>query len=114
MKQQKLTAWRDGRIVFQTLISTGRPGYETPRGHFKILHKTANAWSKKWGVWMPWALNFYGNYFLHQLPHYPNSTTNIGESSLGHPASHGCVRVGIPAAERLFRWARVSTPVWIH
>src|SRR6266516_3282361 len=26
INKQQLTAWKDGRIVFRTLISTGRPG----------------------------------------------------------------------------------------
>jgi len=63
---------------------------------------------------MPWALNIHGNYFIHQVTHYPGSTVNIGESRLGTRASHGCVRVGTGVAERLYRWARVGTPVWIH
>ena len=104
----------NGSVFMSTLVSTGRPGYATPRGHFAVLGKYRNAWSAQWGVWMPWALWFYGDYFIHQLPHYPGSSINIGGSTLGTPASHGCVRVGIPAAERLYRWARVGMPVWIH
>lgn len=112
--KQRLIAWKDGVVFMSTPISTGMPGYDTPPGHFHVLFKNLNAWSAKWGVVMPWALNIHGNYFLHQVTHYPGSTVNIGESSLGHPASHGCVRVGVGAAEKLYRWARVGTPVWIH
>jgi len=112
--KQRLTAWKDGVVFMSTPISTGMPGYETPPGRFHVIFKDPNAWSAKWGVVMPWALNIHGNYFLHQVTHYPGSTVNIGESSLGHPASHGCVRVGVGAAEKLYRWARVGTPVWIH
>ena len=111
---QRLTAWQDGVVVLSTPISTGMPGYDTPPGHFHVLFKNPNAWSAKWGVIMPWALNIHGNYFIHQVTHYPGSTVNIGESRLGTRASHGCVRVGTAAAERLYRWARVGTPVWIH
>ena len=114
LTKQRLTAWNDGVVVLRTLVSTGMPGYETPRGHFTVRYKSANAWSRTWGVWMPWALNVYRGYFIHQLPHYPGSKVNIGASTLGTAASHGCVRVGIPDAERLYRWARVGTPVWIH
>jgi lipoprotein-anchoring transpeptidase ErfK/SrfK len=114
IRSQRLTAWDDGVVVMRAVISTGRPGYETPPGHYRVIFKNPMAWSSKWGVWMPWALNIHGNYFIHQLPHYPGSSVNIGASTLGSPASHGCVRVGIPDAERLFRWARVGTPVWIH
>lgn len=112
--KQRLTAWKDGVVFMSTPISTGMRGYETPPGRFHVIFKDPNAWSAKWGVVMPWALNIHGNYFLHQVTHYPGSTVNIGESSLGHPASHGCVRVGVGAAEKLYRWARVGTPVWIH
>lgn len=112
--KQRLIAWKDGVVVMSTPISTGMPGYDTPPGHFHVIFKMENAWSAKWGVVMPWALNIHGNYFLHQVTHYPGSTANIGESTLGHPASHGCVRVGVGAAERLYHWALVGTPVWIH
>jgi len=114
IKKQRLTAWKDGVVFMSGPISTGMPGYDTPTGHFHVIYKDAEAFSKKWGVVMPWALNFHGNYFLHQVTHYPNSTENIGVSKLGTRASHGCVREGIPSAERLFQWARVGTPVWIH
>ena len=112
--KQRLTAWKDGVVFMSTPISTGMPGYDTPPGHFHVIFKKLNAWSAKWGVVMPWALNIHGNYFIHQVTHYPGSAVNIGESSLGHPASHGCVRVGTGAAARLYDWARVGTPVWIH
>jgi lipoprotein-anchoring transpeptidase ErfK/SrfK len=112
--KQRLTAWNDGKVVMSWAISTGMPGYDTPTGHFHVIYKDEEAWSAKWGVVMPWALNFHGNYFLHQVTHHPNSTENIGVSKLGTRASHGCVREGIPSAERLYHWARVGTPVWIH
>jgi len=112
--KQRLTAWSDGVIVMTGPVSSGMPGYDTPTGHFHVIYKDPKAWSATWGVWMPWALNFHGNYFLHQVTHYPDSSVNIGVSKLGTRASHGCVREGIPSAERLYRWARVGTPVWIH
>ena len=111
---QRLTAWRDGRIVYRFMISTGRPGYQTPTGHYSVIAKNPNAWSAKWSVWMPWAMNWYGNYFIHQLPHNPGSSENIGASRLGHSDSHGCVRVNVGDAEKLFHWTAVGTPVWVH
>jgi lipoprotein-anchoring transpeptidase ErfK/SrfK len=114
IEKQRLTAWDDGHIVHRFRISTGRPGYETPTGRFKVIVKIKNAWSRKWSVWMPWAMNWHGNYFIHQLPHKDGSSVNIGASRLGHPDSHGCVRVGVGNAEMLFHWASVGTPVWVH
>ena len=112
--KQRLTAWKDGVVFMSTPISTGMPGYDTPPGRFHVIFKDPNAWSAKWGVVMPWALNIHGNYFIHQLTHYPNSSELIGASQLGTRASHGCVRVGVPNAELLYGWAHVGTPVWIH
>jgi hypothetical protein len=114
IRTQRLTAWRDGKVVMHFPISTGRPGYATPRGHYKVIYKNRAAWSSKWKVVMPWAMNWYGNYFIHQLPHYPGSSVNIGASELGRPASHGCVRVGVGNAEALYRWTAMYTPVWVH
>jgi len=112
--KQRFTAWNNGRIFMTGLVSTGKAGYDTPVGHYHVIFKSRNAWSAKWGVVMPWALNIHGNYFIHQLTHYPNSSELIGASQLGTRASHGCVRVGVPNAELLYRWAHVGTPVWIH
>jgi len=112
--KQRLTAWHEGHVVHRFKISTGRPGYDTPTGHYKVIVKISNAWSRKWSVWMPWAMNWHGNYFIHQLPHKDGSSVNIGASRLGHPDSHGCVRVGVGNAETLFHWASVGTPVWVH
>lgn len=114
IEKQRLTAWHEGTVVYRFIISTGRPGYDTPTGHYKVLSKIKNAWSRKWSVWMPWALNWHGNYFFHQLPHKDGSSVNIGASNLGEPASHGCVRVNVGDAEKLFKWASVGTPVWVH
>ena len=112
--KQRLTAWRDGRVVYRFIISTGREGYETPPGHYKILEKYENRWSRKWSVWMPYAMRWYQGYFIHQLPHKDGSSYNIGASKLGKPDSHGCVRVDVGDAETLFRWTKIGTPVWVH
>lgn len=114
IKKQRLTAWRDGRIIYRFVISTGREGYETPPGRYRILEKYENRWSRKWSVWMPYAMRWYQGYFIHQLPHKDGSSYNIGATKLGTPDSHGCVRVDVGDAEALFRWTKVGTPVWVH
>lgn len=114
IKKQRLTAWRDGKMIFRFVVSTGRPGYETPLGHYKILEKYENRWSRKWSVWMPYAMRWFEGYFIHQLPHKDGSSYNIGATKLGTPDSHGCVRVDVGDAKKLFDWTKVGTPVWVH
>jgi lipoprotein-anchoring transpeptidase ErfK/SrfK len=114
IEQQRLFAWSNGTVVNRFVISTGREGYETPPGHYKILEKYKNRWSRKWSVWMPYAMRWYEGYFIHQLPHKDGSSVNIGASKLGKPDSHGCVRVNVGDAEKLFNWTKIGTPVWVH
>lgn len=114
LERQRLTAWNDGRMIMRLVISTGMPGYDTPTGHFKIRSKSPRAWSKPWKVWMPWAMQWNGNYMIHQLTHGSDPTRVNGEDDLGRPASHGCIRVGVGDAERLYRWAVLGTHVWVH
>jgi lipoprotein-anchoring transpeptidase ErfK/SrfK len=112
--KQRLTLWHDGVIEMRLVISTGMKGYETPTGHYRIRAKVREGFSKKWGVVMPWAMQWNGNYMIHQLTHYPDSTQLIGRSDLGTPASHGCIRVDAGDAERLYHRTRLGTPVWVH
>ncbi len=111
---QRLTMWENGKQIRNFLISTGRAGFATPIGRFAVRAKYKKAWSRKWKVWMPYTLNFYQNYNLHELPHARGSRKRIGGDELGRPASHGCIRIGLDDAPRLYAWANVGTPVWIH
>jgi len=111
---QRLTAWHDGRVVYRFKISTARPGYHTPRGHFNVLDKARNWYSRQWSVWMPDALRFFGSYFIHSLPYKHDPSARIGARRLGRADSHGCVRVGVENQHLLWNWAHVGLPVWVH
>lgn len=111
---QRLTAWRNGVIVYKFKISTAKPGYNTPKGHFKIKLKARRYWSRQWQVWMPDALLFHGSYFIHSLPYASDPNARLGANRLGFADSHGCVRVGIEDSKLLYEWASVGTPVWVH
>jgi len=95
-------------------VSTGMPGYETPTGTFHINNKIDMAWSRSARLWMPFWLPFIGGlYGIHELPEWPGGLKE-GEDHLGTPVSHGCVRLGIGAAETLYKWADVGTDVVIR
>lgn len=110
--EQMLRAYEAGRVVIQTPVSTGAPRTETPTGRYAIQSKETMHWSTRYSVWMPYAMRVVGGIFIHELPLTPGRT-RIGASSLGRPVSHGCIRVGVGTAERLFAWASVGTPVLI-
>lgn len=116
IKKQELTAWENGVVVYRFKISTGRRGYATPTGHFRVHTKYENRWSRKWKVWMPYAMFWHPRwgYAFHELPYRSDPERRIGASRLGRRDSHGCVRINVGDGQRLYEWAPVGTEVWIH
>ncbi len=116
IEKQELVAWEEGRVVFRFPISTGRDGYKTPTGTFRVHTKYEKRWSRKWKVWMPYAMFWHPKhgYALHELPYKSNPDKRIGASKLGRRDSHGCVRINVGDAQELYEWAPVGTTVWIH
>lgn len=111
---QRLTAWEDGKIVYRFKVSTARPGKRTPEGHFRVKLKAKRYWSRQFQVWMPDALWFHGDYFIHSLPYRSNPLARMGAAQLGQPISSGCIRVGTDESKLLYDWASVGTPIWVH
>ncbi len=66
---------------------------DTPVGNFKVIAKAKRPWSKKYGLYMPWFIQFtYDGHGIHELPEWPGGYKE-GASHLGIPVSHGCVRL---------------------
>jgi lipoprotein-anchoring transpeptidase ErfK/SrfK len=82
---QTMEVMVDGRPAFEWKVSTGRKGFETPTGAFKPTRMHEMWYSTKYDdAPMPHAVFFSGGYAVH-------ATDAI--KRLGHPASHGCVRL---------------------
>ena len=93
-------------------VSTGVKNY-TPKGEYKIVNKSPKAWSP-YGLWMPWWMGLgSGKFGIHELPIWPNGYRE-GENHLGKAVSHGCVRLGVGPAKKLYDWAEVGTKVIIN
>jgi hypothetical protein len=94
-------------------VSSGKKGMYTPTGHFKVDGKTPKAWSK-YGLWMPWFMSLKnGKFGIHELPIWPNGYRE-GADHLGKPVSHGCIRLGIGPAKKLYDWTPIGTDVLIY
>ena len=80
--------------TFTWKVSTARRGYHTPSGTFSPYSLQRMHYSKKYdNAPMPHSIFFNGGYAIHATPH---------TGSLGHPASHGCVRLSPSAAATLY------------
>jgi hypothetical protein len=92
LAEQRITIYgADGQLL-QSPISTGSTGFETPAGVFSVVQKKEEHQS-----------NLYqdGNMPFMQRITWTGIALHAGVLP-GHPASHGCVRMPIAFAQRLF------------
>jgi L,D-transpeptidase catalytic domain len=76
-------------------ISSARAGYVTPTGHFGVESLQAMHYSRKYdNSPMPHSIFFDGGFAIHG---------SYETRWLGHPASHGCVRISPANAAVLYR-----------
>jgi lipoprotein-anchoring transpeptidase ErfK/SrfK len=116
-----LTLYRADRLAAQFGVAVGQPAYPTPTGDFTIIAKVVDP------TWVPpdspWAQ---GELPIPPGPDNPLGTRWMGLSapgvgihgtndpaSIGYSVSHGCIRMAIPDAERLFDMVYVGTRVTI-
>ncbi|RKQ87082.1 lipoprotein-anchoring transpeptidase ErfK/SrfK [Solirubrobacter pauli] len=99
LSRQLLLVVRDGAVERVYSVSTGKQGYETPVGTFKIGRKERRSWSVPYKVWLPYASYFVGGVAFHA------GTTDVER------ASHGCVRVPAAFARELYDLLAPGTTV---
>ena len=93
--RQRMWVYLDNDYVGDWRVSTARRGYWTPNGVFRPYSLERMHYSKKYHHSpMPWSVFFKGGYAIH-------GTYSVRH--LGHPASHGCVRVHPRNAKKLYR-----------
>ena len=132
LEQQRAYFYRGGKIVGISVVSTGREGYDTPSGEFRITQKDLTHVSSIYGDYvdrssgqvvmenvdatkdprppgtvfrgapMPYFLRIHGGIGMH-AGYLP-----------GYPASHGCIRLPKEMAAHFFQNAAIGTPVAIR
>ena len=131
LSEQRSYFYIGGELAGVATISTGREGFGTPTGSFKIQQKDKNYASGKYGDYvdahgqivkkdidrtkdaMPPGTRFDGA----KMPYFMRIKDGIGmhEGFLpGYAASHGCIRMPRFMAEAFFRNVEVGTPVAIE
>ena len=106
-----LSVYRNGKVATSVPINAiGKEGsfFETPNGQYKILSKEKNHFSTIGSVWMPWSMNFFGNYFIHGWPYYP------GGKAVADSFSGGCIRLTTENAKEIFDLAEKGETVLVY
>ena len=110
-----MSIFENGKIVDAFMVSTGKRGMETKKGEYTIHNKNPRAWSKDYGLWMPFwmAVAPDGSFGIHELPEWPSGYKE-GANHLGTPVSHGCIRLGVGPAKFVYDFTTVGMPVIIY
>lgn len=128
--EQKAYFYKGKHLVGESTVSTGKPGFSTPPGHYTVLSKDIDHVSTIFGDYiddagnvvrsnidsrrdsrpkgthfdgaeMPYAMFFRGGYAMHQGYVPPFA------------ASHGCIRLPKGMAKPFYENAHVGTPVTV-
>jgi hypothetical protein len=130
LRSQRAYFYKGGRLVGVSVISSGREGFNTQTGNFKVIQKSKDHVSSRFGDYvdrngriiqkeidtlkdpkppgaiydgarMPFFIRFVGGTGLH-------------EGFLpGYPASHGCIRMPGFMAATFFQNVELGTPVTV-
>lgn len=91
------------------ILSKGKTGsrWQTPTGLYKIETKEKDHFSSIGEVHMPYSMEFFGNFFIHGWPYYPNGTP-VPEGFSG-----GCIRLTTEDAAHVYAFADRNMPVLV-
>lgn len=108
LSQRLLLAHVGNKVVFQTIVSIGKPSTPTVKGTFRIYTKLRSTRMRGPGYNLPnvpSTMYFYRGYAIHGA---------YWVKKFGTMVSHGCVNVNLADAAWLFNWASVGTRVVIR
>src|SRR3954463_5592747 len=126
--EQKAYFYKGKQLVGETTVSTGKPGFSTPPGHYHVISKDRDHVSSEFGDYvddsgnvvrsnidarkdkrphgahfdgarMPYCMHFNGGYAMHEGYVPPFA------------ASHGCIRIPHGMADKFFEAAHEGTPL---
>lgn len=104
-------------VVKEMDISSGLPGYDTPKGHFEVQNRGDWFYSEKYQEGAKYWVSFlyWGKYLFHTVPMDRDENVIEEEAAkIGQRASHGCIRLKIPDAKWLYDNIPIKAKVYIH
>jgi len=126
LSTQTMTACEKGGVnCRQWYVMTGKNSTPTPVGTWLVQGRTQNFWMSGlqgtpdyYRLWVPYATWFKGGgYAIHSAQwrnNDINSANGFGNMAYTWNGSHGCVNSPDDAAQYIYNWAEVGTPVIVH
>lgn len=131
LSEQRAYFYKGRRLVGESPISTGKRGFETPPGNYRVIQKSIDHVSDLYGDYineddevikrnvdvtkdeMPDGTEFRGA----KMPYFLRFTRGYGMHAGFVPryrASHGCIRMPREMAKRFYNAAELGTPVTVE
>jgi ankyrin repeat protein len=104
LDDQRARFYRDGQLVVNTSVSTGRAGFPTRPGEYVITDKNR---VHKSSIYHDASMPFFMRLSCRDFGLHEGVVT-------GHPASHGCIRLPGNIAQQLFKEVPVGTWVTVR
>ncbi len=79
----------------------------SPTGIYRVMDKHVTAYSNSTMVYMPFAIQYYGKYFIHGIPYYP------GGNRIFSTYSGGCIRHSDMDAQKIFQFSEIDMPLLV-
>lgn len=110
IKDQKTYVYKGSKnkwsLTKEFLCSTGVNGKETPKGTFTVQNKGDWFYTDKYDQGGKYWVGFKGNYLFHSVP-FDKEQKKIVDTTLGKPASHGCIRLKVDES----KWVYDNVPI---
>jgi lipoprotein-anchoring transpeptidase ErfK/SrfK len=131
LSKQRAFLFRGNEVVSEATISTGREGYATPAGDFRVIRKDEDHRSGIYGDYVdadgrvvkanvdvrkdrrPRGAHFVGASMPYFVEFHPGFGLHAGNRP-GYPASHGCVRLSYWKARQFYHASKIGTRVTIR
>jgi hypothetical protein len=131
LREQRAYLYRGNQQVSAASISTGREGYGTPAGNYRVIRKDPDHRSGIYGDYVnasgrivkanvdvrkdrqPRGTHYVGASMPYYIEFRPGFGLHAGARP-GYPASHGCVRLSYWKARQFYQASRIGTRVTIR
>lgn len=110
LHSMQLSLYENAQVVETfPILSVGKEGtfWQTPTGSYVIQTKEIKHFSSIGDTWMPYSMQFYGNFFIHGWPTYADGR----DVPKGY--SGGCIRLSTDDAKKVYDLSPQGTKVFV-
>jgi hypothetical protein len=106
----KIRIYQEGTLVKEfPILAVGDPQEwgGSPLGLYEVISKNRNSFSTTSLVYMPYALRYYGKYYIHGEPYY------LGGKKFVSSNTGGCIRIEDKYAKEIYALTKLDMPVLV-